>query len=204
MICPPSTVARIYSARSPPAGRSVAVAASKYAGRGALHPAMCRISGKRNRNAETKAEDGLPGRPRTTVFPTLPAIKGFPGRIATFQKSICAPIFTNAVCTRSWSPTDAPPVVTMISTCSQSANRLVSSAVTSSRKIPASRTSQGRPASMACNIGLLEQGICAGPIADPAGTNSSPVAANAMRGTPPTVSLPCPAIAATAMAPASK
>ncbi len=57
----------------------------------------------------------MPGSPSTGVPATRPAISGLPGRIAIFQKSSSKPRSAKAACTRSWSPTLAPPVVTSMS-----------------------------------------------------------------------------------------
>src|SRR5258706_354067 len=66
-----------------------------------------------NRTAQTIAETGLPGRPMNGVSSRWPKISGLPGRIAMRQKSSAKPCGFNALWTRSWSPTDAPPWVTM-------------------------------------------------------------------------------------------
>ena len=70
------------------------------------------MSGRRNRIAQTVDEVGLPGRPNTLMSPRRPWISGLPGRMAMRQKSSVMPASVNACCTRSWSPTEAPPSVT--------------------------------------------------------------------------------------------
>ena len=65
----------------------------------------------------------MPGRPRTCMAPSLPCISGRPGRIATFQNESAMPSAANAFCTRSYSPTEAPPVVTRISAPDSRARR---------------------------------------------------------------------------------
>ena len=53
--------------------------------------------------------------PRPGTSLTRPNISGLPGRMAICQKSSLRPISASASCTRSCSPTDAPPVVTSMS-----------------------------------------------------------------------------------------
>ena len=50
---------------------------------------------------ETKEETGLPGSPNMGVSPIRPKARGFPGFMATFQKSISCPIFFRLALTRS-------------------------------------------------------------------------------------------------------
>ena len=57
-------------------------------------------------------ETGLPGRPSTRARSLAANISGFPGRMAMRQKSMAKPCALSAACTRSWSPTEAPPRVT--------------------------------------------------------------------------------------------
>ena len=45
------------------------------------------MAGFRKSIAQTSVDTGLPGRPSSGVFPSLPKIRGLPGRIAIFQKS---------------------------------------------------------------------------------------------------------------------
>ena len=71
-----------------------------------------RISGTRNRKAQTKDDTGLPGTPSTCIAPSCPCIIGRPGRNATRQNDRSRPSAASARCTRSWSPTEAPPLVT--------------------------------------------------------------------------------------------
>ena len=78
-------------------------------------PASRAISGFRNRFEQTRLATGLPGRPITRVAPSRPNISGLPGRMAIFQKSSCMPLAVSTAWTRSWSPTEAPPSVTMMS-----------------------------------------------------------------------------------------
>ena len=146
--------------RCPPAGRSVPSGALRTSGSGDLLPARWRTSGSRKRNAVTNADDGLPGSPKTIAEPSRPAITGFPGRIATFQKSISAPTLRKAFCTRSWSPTDAPPLVTIMFEPAQSFSAASRSARLSAT-MPLSSTSQGRRSSIAASMTLFDDGICA-------------------------------------------
>ena len=85
-------------------------------------PASRAISGFRNRFEQTRLATGLPGRPITRVAPSRPNISGLPGRIAIFQKSSCMPLAVSTALTRSWSPTEAPPSVTMMSALASSAS----------------------------------------------------------------------------------
>ena len=64
------------------------------------------------------AETGLPGRPSTGTPPSgasWPNSSGLPGRMAICQKSSVMPRLCRPSMTRSWSPTEAPPVVTSMS-----------------------------------------------------------------------------------------
>ncbi len=56
--------------------------------------------------------------------PSRPCIIGLPGRIAIFQNAILTPSASSEVLTRSWSPTEAPPVVTRMSAPSSRARRM--------------------------------------------------------------------------------
>ena len=47
--------------------------------------------------------------------PSVPNISGLPGRMAIFQKSSSSPSDLSVEATRSYSPTEAPPIVTRIS-----------------------------------------------------------------------------------------
>ncbi len=75
-------------------------AVSRAAGR-SLRPSSASMSGTRNTRPQIMAETGLPGSPSTRVAPSRPNSRGFPGRIATFQKSIDVPRAFRAGATRS-------------------------------------------------------------------------------------------------------
>jgi competence protein ComEC len=72
---------------------------------------------------QTRLDTGFPGRPSTCVSPKLPTISGLPGRMAMRQKSSSMPTPSSVACTRSWSPTEAPPSVTMTSAFASRAAR---------------------------------------------------------------------------------
>ncbi len=50
-------------------------------------PSIFFSTGLRNSTAQTSADTGLPGTPRTGRGPIIPNISGLPGLIAIFQKS---------------------------------------------------------------------------------------------------------------------
>ena len=108
---------------------------------------MARMSGLRKSSAQTKVETGLPGRPSTRVGPSLPTISGFPGRMAIFQKSSVMPASFSASCTRSCSPTDAPPLVT----------RMSASHARETKSAIASRRSGAMPRSIGLAAGLTHE-----------------------------------------------
>ena len=91
---------------APPAARAAALRCGR---------AARQISGTRKMRAATRHETGLPGRPSTRWAPRRPNSIGLPGRMAIFQKSSAMPRASSAGSTRSWSPTDAPPMVTSMS-----------------------------------------------------------------------------------------
>ncbi len=62
----------------------------------------------------TKLETGLPGRPMKAASPTLPKASGRPGFMAIFHMS-SDPSASTAGLTKSASPTETPPEVTMTS-----------------------------------------------------------------------------------------
>ena len=64
-----------------------------------------------------------PGRPSTCMPPSRPCIIGRPGRSATRQNDSSRPSAARARCTRSCSPTEAPPVVTRTSAPQSRARR---------------------------------------------------------------------------------
>ena len=49
---------------------------------GSVWPVISRSAGRTSTVAVTKAETGLPGRPKTSVLPRVPNISGLPGRIS--------------------------------------------------------------------------------------------------------------------------
>ena len=61
---------------------------------------------------------------RERIAPSRPCVIGLPGRIAIRQKAMATPSASSAVLTRSWSPTDAPPVVTRMSASTSRARRM--------------------------------------------------------------------------------
>ena len=78
-------------------------------------PSMVASAGFKNSTPHTIDDTELPGKPSIGVSPSRPKIKGLPGRMAICQKSTCSPTSPKAACTRSCSPTEAPPVVTRMS-----------------------------------------------------------------------------------------
>ncbi len=68
----------------------------------------------------------MPGRPITRIAPSRPCIIGLPGRIAICQNAMVTPSASSDCLTRSWSPTEAPPVVTRISAPQSRARRMPS------------------------------------------------------------------------------
>ena len=74
---------------------------------------MARTSGSMKTVPQTIAETGFPGRPSKMAPPgSRPARMGLPGRMAIRWKLSSAPSERATGATRSWSPTDAPPMVT--------------------------------------------------------------------------------------------
>ena len=125
----------------------------------------------------TKAETGLPGRPKT------PGAKqnGLPGLIATLCIRIETPSASSAGITRSQSPTDTPPDRSSTSRFSPSRRR----ARISSRSSPTTpRSSQDSPIDRTCaaSENVFEFRICPGPGFRSGATSSSPVASTAHRG----------------------
>ena len=94
------TAARACTGRSSCGGLAAA-------GRGSAAPGT-----RARRPARTP---GLPGRPSTRAAPRRPNISGLPGRMAIFQNASAMPRACSTGATRSWSPTEAPPMVTMTS-----------------------------------------------------------------------------------------
>src|SRR3954447_8737931 len=131
--------------------------------------------------AQTAEETGLPGRPRTGVVPRRPKISGLPGRMAIFQKVSDRPRTPRASWTRSWSPTEAPPLVTRTSRPSTWA-RLAASAPGSSRLMPRATGSPPHRVTMAASVVELELTISPGPGLSPGQRSSSPVARMPTRG----------------------
>ena len=84
----------------------------------------------------------MPGRPITRIAPSLPCIIGLPGRIAMRQNAMAVPSASSDRLTRSWSPTEAPPMVIRISASASRARRMPCVvAATVSAAIPRSTTS---------------------------------------------------------------
>ncbi len=84
---------------------------------------------------QMREETGLPGRPSTRERPSRPNISGLPGRMAIFQNASVMPRDSRTGATRSWSPTEAPPLVTMTSApCARAKQASRSAAV--SRAMP--------------------------------------------------------------------
>ena len=105
---------RACSAR---AGRSRAArrrgGRARVAGGSPGRPSIRAIAGRRKRWAQTSAETGLPGRPIIGVAPRRPARSGLPGRMAMRWNSRSRPRASAVLRTRSKSPTEAPPRVTI-------------------------------------------------------------------------------------------
>ena len=68
-----------------------------------------------NNCVQTYEDMGFPGSPIMGVLCKSPAKVGFPGRTLTFWKKILKPISFAASFTKSYLPTDAPPIVIIIS-----------------------------------------------------------------------------------------
>ena len=117
----------------------------------------------------------------------VPNSSGFPGRMAICQKSSFRPRVCRLSITRSWSPTEAPPVVTSMSMpCTASAT-----AATASRVSAATGSTIGSPPAArtrAASAWELELTMPPGGIGSPGMAISSPVARMATRGRRCTVS----------------
>ena len=139
----------------------------------------------------TSEETGLPGSPITRAGPRRPNIKGWPGRMAIFQKDSAMPRASSTGPTRSWSPTDAPPMVTITSAPSARA-KCASRLSRVSRAMPSSSASAPAASASAATPRWLEEMICPGPGRLPGATSSSPVEMTATRGVRRTGTRPVP------------
>ncbi len=152
-----------------------------------LRPRNAASIGARNSSAHTTDDTGLPGRPSSGVRPSVPNIRGLPGRIAIFQKSSASPDSPSALWTRSCSPTEAPPVVTSRS-APRADSAMVRSVALSSGAMPILTGSPPLAATKAASAQALELTIWPGARGSPGCTISSPVARMAIRGRRRTVS----------------
>ena len=142
---------------------------------------MRSIAGFRNRSEQTIVDTGLPGRPSTRARSLAANISGFPGRMAMRQKSMVKPCALSASCTRSWSPTEAPPSVIRMSCCVPAAMRSSISAG-SSRAMSNSVASPPQPRTSAATAMPEDEMIWLRPTGSPGITSSSPVDRIATRG----------------------
>ena len=160
------------------------------AGRGSAAPGT--------RACRPATRPGLPGRPSTRAWPRRPNISGLPGRMAIFQKPSAMPRASSTGPTRSWSPTEAPPMVTMTSaSCGlgevgvEALARVAGDAEQTRPRRRPPRRARRRPGGWRRRSGR-------GRACSPGGTSSSPVARMATRGRRRTGSVPWPMAAASA------
>ena len=98
------------------------------------------------------------------MAPSRPCMSGLPGRMAIRQKPSSMPAATSAFCTRSWSPTDAPPSVTKTSAFASRARPIAgSSAAIVSTAMPRSIGTPPQAPTTPATAKLFEAMICAGP-----------------------------------------
>ena len=131
--------------------------------------------------AHTITETGFPGSPKTGTPCSLPNITGFPGLIATFQKSTFRPWALRALRTKSCSPTDMPPEVTNKS-APLAPLAIACSTSLWSGAIPRLMDFPPQASTNAAKPNAFELTIWLGPIGSPGRTISSPVAKMAIRG----------------------
>src|SRR5712692_5428503 len=114
---------RRYSRRGSGSGQSKSARAAIAWGCTSVIPCVLSRNGRTNIKNVTKLDTGFPGRPRKAAFPTLPdppsrrmcpKASGRPGFIAIFHMS-SSPSASTAGFTKSASPTETPPLVTITS-----------------------------------------------------------------------------------------
>ena len=138
---------------------------------------------------QTTDETGLPGRPSMQHRRRAGrCISGLPGRMAMPRSRASCRRRSSAVCTRSWSPTEAPPSVTSMS--APAVARLRDRRVERLGRV--ARRCRGRAARApalaaiaATAKGVRGDDLVGAGVARPARTSSSPVARIATRGLPP-------------------
>src|SRR6266700_4873454 len=105
---------RRYSRRGSGSGQSKSARAAIAWGCTSVIPCVLSRNGRTNIKNVTKLDTGFPGKPRKAAFPTLPNASGRPGFIAIFHMS-SSPSASMAGFTKSASPTETPPLVTITS-----------------------------------------------------------------------------------------
>src|SRR2546425_5197324 len=105
---------RRYSRRGSGSGQSKSARAAIAWGCTSVIPCVLSRNGRTNIKNVTKLDTGFPGKPRKAAFPTLPNASGRPGFMAIFHMS-SSPSASTAGFTKSASPTETPPLVTITS-----------------------------------------------------------------------------------------
>src|SRR5258708_7877592 len=105
---------RRYSRRGSGSGQSKSARAAIAWGCTSVIPCVLSRNGRANIKKVTKLDTGVPGKPRKAAFSTLPEPRGRPGLMADCHMS-SSPSASTAGFTKSASPTETPPLVTITS-----------------------------------------------------------------------------------------
>jgi len=119
-------------------------------GSGCSRPSSALRAGRRKSSAPTRDETGFPGRPKTSVPLRAPNESGFPGRIATPQSASSTPRRPSVSRTRSWGPTETPPLKKMVTA---GGDKYINAMV---RGIPLGRL--GQPVDVAAAVAFFASG----------------------------------------------